>query len=76
MTFKTLESLNQPNGHQPDVIILEVTQLAANIQAVMDLVDCHPKVRLIILRLDDNRLHIFDKQLVQVEQVSDFLATL
>ncbi len=76
MQFDTLGSFDHPNGHQLDVIILEATQLAANITALMDLVDCHPQVRLIILRLDDKRLHIFDKQLVQVEQVSDFLATL
>ena len=74
--FNALKSLDQLNGHQPDVIILDVTQLPAHIAALMELVDRNPKMRLIVVRLDDNRLHIFDKHVVQVEQVSDFLEQL
>lgn len=76
VTLKTLESFDQPNGHKPDVIIMEEVQMVANIAAVMELVDRFPKLRLIVLGLDNNKLHIFDKQIVQVGQVSDFLEQL
>ena len=72
-TFKALQSLDRLNGQEPEVIILEEKQLAANFTAVMELVDRHPKLRLIVLGLEDNLLHVFDKHVVQVRQISDFL---
>ena len=75
-TFKALESLDQLNGHEPEVIIMEETQLAHNFAAVMEQIDRHPKLRLIVLGLDDNQLHIIDKHVVQVSQFSDFLELL
>ena len=75
-TFSTPEALKQLNGYKPDVFIIEKTQLAENITAVMELVDRFPELRLIVLGLDDNRVNIFEKQVVHVEQFSDFLAML
>lgn len=74
--FSTPESLEQVNGYQPDVFIIEKTQLAENITAVMELVDRFPGLRLIVLGLDNNKVNIFEKQLVHVEQFSDFLEML
>jgi hypothetical protein len=76
VTFGTFESHIPHNSLKPDVIILEEKQVAANIKSVMDLVDRYPNVRLIVIGLGDNNLHIFDKQIVRVDQVSDFLELL
>lgn len=74
--FSTLTSLDQPNGQEPDVIILDQRELTANITTLMELVDRYPKLRLIVLGLDDNQLRVFDKHVVQASHVSDFLELL
>lgn len=71
-TVSSLALFDQPQT-QPDIIIVEETQLAANIVAVVQLANRHPTVRLIVLGLRDNKLQIFDKHMVQVTQVSDLL---
>jgi hypothetical protein len=75
-TFDSPDSLKQLNGYKPDVFIIEKTQLAENITIVMELVARFPELRLIILGLDDNRVNIFEKQIVHVEKTSDFLEML
>jgi len=50
--------------------------LVDNIMQVIELVDRFPGLRLIVLGLDDNKLNIFEKQIVHVEQFSDFLEML
>lgn len=75
-TFSSLACLDQPNRPEPDVVILDEEHLAANISAVVKLVDRHPKLRLIVLGLSDNKLHVFDKHIVQAEQVSDLFELL
>ena len=66
--------LEQLDSSEPDVIIMDEELVASNITAVMELVDRHPQLRLIVLGLGDNKLHIFDKHIVHVKDVSDFIA--
>ena len=75
-TFDSPDSLKQLNGYKPDVFIIEKTMLVDNIMQVIELVDRFPGLRLIVLGLDDNKLNIFEKQIVHVEQFSDFLEML
>lgn len=75
-TFNTPDALKQLKDFIPDVFIIEKTWLAKNITLVMELVDRFPELRLIVLGVDDNRVNIFEKQIVHVEQFSDFLAML
>ena len=75
-TVSSLAYLEQTDGLQPDVVILEEELLAANISAVVKLADRHPKLRLIVFNLSNNTLNIFDKQRLQVKQVNDFLELL
>jgi DNA-binding NarL/FixJ family response regulator len=75
-TITSLAFLDKPDSPQPDVVILEEALLMANISAVVKLADRHPNLRLIVLGLSDNNLQVFDKQMVQVRQVSDFLELL
>lgn len=74
--FDELGALNSPDHAEPDVIIMDQGVVANNISAVMELVDRHPKVRLIIIGLSDNVLHVFDKSVVDVSDVSEFIAQL
>jgi len=76
MAVTSLAYLDQPGSQLPDVVIMEEELLAANISAVVDLVDHHPKLRLIVIGLSDTQVQVFDKQMVQVGQVSDFLELL
>jgi DNA-binding NarL/FixJ family response regulator len=79
VTSTTLNSLNcidQPNGPEPDVVILDEELVAANISDLVALADRHPTLRLIVLGLNDNELHIFDKHIVHVSQVNDFFELL
>ena len=76
MSVTSLACLEQPDSPQPDVVILEEELLATNISAVVDLVDRYPNLRLIVFGLSDTKVQVFDKQMVQVGQVSDFLELL
>jgi len=75
-TFASLAIMDEPNSPQPDIVILEKAHLMANMSAVVKLADRHPNLRLIIFGLSDNTLQVFDKQMVEVRQVSDFLELL
>lgn len=72
-TARSLACFDELDPLEPEVVILDEELLAANISAVIRLVDRHPEVRLIVLRLRDNKLHVFDKRIVQVKQIGDFL---
>lgn len=47
-----------------------------NMSAFVSFTDHHPNLRLIVLRQSENKVHIFDKHMVEVRQVSDFLKLL
>ena len=74
--LNSAHKVDQLNGNGPEVFILDEADLAANINVLVELVDHYPRMRLIVLGLEDNLLHIFNQQIVQVEQVSDFLEQL
>lgn len=79
VTHSTITSLTPtagPTGHQIDVVIIEEEHLMTNMSAFVSFTDHHPNLRLIVLRQSENKVHIFDKQMVMVRQVSDFLELL
>jgi len=75
-TFSSLALLDGANHTNPDVIIMDEELVASQITAVISLVNRYPKLRLLVLSLSDNRLHVFDKQIVYMSEVSDFIAQL
>lgn len=75
-TVSSLSCLAQQDGPQPDVVIMEEGVLAANISAVVKLADRHPTLRFIVFNTRDSNVHVFDKQMMQVRQFSDFLELL
>ena len=75
-TISLLTSTAGPTGHQIDVVIIEEEHLMTNMSAFVSFTDHHPNLRLIVLRQSENKVHIFDKQMVMVRQVSDFLELL
>jgi chemotaxis response regulator CheB len=68
----SLASLDLSGSLQPDVVILEEGILAANILAVISLTNCLRNLRLIVFKLSDTTIHVFDKQTIQVRCISDF----
>jgi len=75
-TITSLTSTAGPTGHQIDVVIIEEEHLMTNMSAFVSFTDHHPNLRLIVLRQSENKVHIFDKHMVEVRQVSDFLELL
>jgi len=75
-TVGSLACFDQPGRLHLDVVILDEELLAANIAAVVKLTERQPTLRLIVFGLSDNKLHVFDKQVVQVRQISDFIELL
>jgi DNA-binding NarL/FixJ family response regulator len=75
-TVSSLACLSQLDDPRPDVVILEESVLATNISAVVKLADRHPTLRLIVFNTRDSSVHVFDKHIMQVRQVSDFLELL
>ena len=72
----SLSNLSPNDKLHPDVIILEEDLLAANITAIVKLTNHYPKLRLIVFNLGNNTLQIFDKQMIQVQQLNDLLELL
>ena len=75
-TKGTLADWDNANDVRPDVVILEEGLLAANISDLVHLAERHPTLRLIVFRLSDGNVQIFDKQMVRVRHFSDFLGLL
>jgi len=75
-TASSLAFLDQSENLSPDVVILDEEVMAANISAVIQLAERYPKLRLIVFRLNDNKVHVFDKHLAQLKRVSDLLELL
>ncbi|MAT98799.1 MAG: hypothetical protein CL608_16775 [Anaerolineaceae bacterium] len=75
-TVNSLACLEQLDAIQPDVVILEKEVLAANISAVVKVTDRYPKLRLIVFSLSNTKVHVFDQQIAQVRNASDFLELL
>jgi len=75
-TFSSLALLDGANHTNPDVIIMDEELVASQITAVISLVNRYPTLRLLVLSLSDNRLHVFDKHIVYISEVSDFIAQL
>ncbi len=75
-TADSLGSLEQPCNVQPDVVILDEEVLAANLMALVQLTRHHPKLCLVVLSLNGNHIHIFDKQTIQISSVNDFVQML
>lgn len=75
-TFDSLAATDPFYEQEAAVVILSEELLAANISVLMELADRHPEIRLIVLGLNGNKLHVFDKFMVQVSEVDDFLALL
>ena len=75
-TASLLTHTVEANGSEPDVVIIEEAHMLANMPAFVFYVNRHPNLRLIVMGVDENKVHIFDKQMVEVTQVSDFLELL
>ena len=75
-TVTSLANAVEANGSEPDVVIIEEAHMLANMPAFVFYVNRHPNLRLIVMGVDENKVHIFDKQMVEVTQVSDFLELL
>lgn len=74
--FNDLGLLDSPDHAEPDAIIMDQELVANNISAVMELVDRHPKVRLLVIGLRNNMVHVFDKSVIDLSDFSDFIAQL
>lgn len=72
----SLACLEQCDNLQPDILILEEETMAMNILAVVKLTGRHPKMRLIVFRLSDTKVEVFDKQTIQVRQDADLFELL
>lgn len=75
-TAVSLPFPDQQGSLQPAVIILDEELLAANLLALIKLADCHPALRLIVINVCDNSVHVFDKQTVYVRKASDLVELL
>ena len=79
VSHASLCSLASPagaNGQEPEVVIIEEEHLLANLSAFVQFTDHHPHLRLIVFGLKENKVRVFDKQMVEVRQVNDFLELL
>lgn len=58
------------------VIVFEAELLMANLAALIDLVTRHAHVRLIVIPVEDNELHVFEKRTLPISDITDFLNVL
>ena len=76
ISVTSLATLDGSVTVQPDVVILEEDQLLANTETLVNWAKRHPSLRVIVFGLSDSNLHVYDKKIVKVRQVSDFLELL
>jgi DNA-binding NarL/FixJ family response regulator len=61
---------------QPDIVIMDEHMICANVSAYLAILRDYPDLRTIVLRLGDNQMHVYDKRIVEVEHLGDFLELL
>ena len=76
ITLNALADLDHKLRFDPDVIIIEKSQWEANLAQLLNLSDQYPRMRLIVLGWGGNDLCVYDKNIVQVNQISDFFQLL
>ena len=61
---------------QPDIIISAENNASVNSNEITNFLKVLPKVKTILINLEDNQVEIFDKRELSVKQLSDFLSAL
>ena len=58
---------------KPHVLILDEFTLSQYLSTYMSFTKNYPKLRTIVLNLGTNNVHIYDKQIVHVQNLDDFM---
>jgi hypothetical protein len=53
---------------QPDIVIMDENVLCANMSAYL-----YPEMRTIVLSLGDNQMQVYDRRIIEVDHLNDFL---
>ena len=61
---------------QPDVVIMDDEIEAANVLAIIELTDRHPQLRVLVFRLRDAKVNVFDRRTVQMSKSDDLFELL
>ena len=61
---------------RPDVVIIDQNSLIISVSKLLAHFEQVPHIRTIVLNMSDNQIQVCDKRLVQIQQLSDFIAVL
>ena len=67
---------DQLNSYCPEVVILDEKLESARISNVIDLLNRYPSIRVLVVNLRDNRLHIYEKHEIMVAHSTDLVSTI
>jgi hypothetical protein len=60
----------------PDIVIINQTSTNQTADLPLRLLHCHPSIKVITIRLEDNLMEIYSKQNILVQQTSDLLGAI
>ncbi len=75
-TFAELSGMDTLASMQPDLVILDATEIIAYLPESLKFIKECPEVRLVVLTNDDNEIRVIDRQVVEIKHVRDFLELL
>jgi len=67
------EDIAEIDKFHPDVIVVDETFLAKHLDIFMTLMKDYHQIRTIVLHQGNNELDVCDKQVIKIENLSDFI---
>ena len=70
------ELLQAIHQHDPEIIVLDDTVRVSYLPLLLRYMQIKDNVRVVVVHTDDNQVHLYQKQEIQVRQPADFFAIL
>jgi DNA-binding NarL/FixJ family response regulator len=61
---------------KPDVVIMDESLIFRREVEFISLLRCYPKVRILVLSIQDNRINIYDREEIPVTQSTDLISAI
>ena len=75
--YSNMEELSKAiNNFQPDIILIDKTNMPVNAEKILNFLQEKSKVKIIFINPENNQIETYDKHQISVTELSDFLAML
>jgi DNA-binding NarL/FixJ family response regulator len=67
---------NEIERFHPDVLIFDTSLRFTDLTSLLDLLKDTPELRVVVMNVHDNRVHVYDKREIIIKHASDLVAAI